>query len=469
MNNQLAERLCALVYLGAQASGGGSAFQDTTRYDYIGQGSVYHIDTYAGYNLLTFKFQHTKLTNVYRADNLLMAAETTIDSTINTTSNGPILYTEHEEYRYDALGRRIWVRSLHAATCHIWYPNGDCASALKREVWDGASLIYESRYPGDLNLPAAQLEQETGGAGGTLGPRFGRVAYLNGGGLDHPLAEIKLDGGASSATFAPRYNWRGLAEEPVCAAGQSCGTQYFGASSVSAYYEQVPTPNGPPAWSGSLIEGSRDASGLLYKRNRYYDPASGRFTSQDPLGLGGGLNVYGFAGGDPVNQDDPFGLCPGLDSSPSPFNCPPGYFTLVGAIVGGITGFFTGGATGGAVGVAAAAPTLETAAPVTVPVGAATGAAIGTVEGAKDGAIAGAAIDAIVHMANAGKGRGGNRNPNADFDRIVKENDLNRAGRRYLHDEITKKDLELDEIEDLAKELSKIPKYMNNPPPPPAQ
>ena len=313
MNNQLAERLCALVYLGAQASGGGSAFQDTTRYDYIGQGSLYHIDTYAGFNLLTFKFQHTKLTNVYRADNLLMAAETTIDSTINTTSNGPILYTEHEEYRYDALGRRIWVRSLHAATCHIWYPNGDCASALKREVWDGASLIYESRYPGDLNLPAAQLEQETGGAGGTLGPRFGRVAYLNGGGLDHPLAEIKLDGGASSATFAPRYNWRGLAEEPVCATGQSCGTQYFGASSVSAYYEQVPTPNGPPAWSGSLIEGSRDASGLLYKRNRYYDPASGRFTSQDPLGLGGGLNVYGFAGGDPVNQDDPLGDSVHLD------------------------------------------------------------------------------------------------------------------------------------------------------------
>jgi len=50
---------------------------------------------------------------------------------------------------------------------------------------------------------------------------------------------------------------------------------------------------------------------LVYKRNRYYDPASGRFTSQDPLGLGGGLNVYGFAGGDPVNEDDPFGLCIG--------------------------------------------------------------------------------------------------------------------------------------------------------------
>jgi RHS repeat-associated protein len=308
--NQVYDSSGTLLYLGAQSLGGGSAFQDTTRYDYIGQGSVFHIDTYAGFNLLTFRFQHTKLTNAYRADNLLMAAETTIDSTSTTTSNGPLLYTEHEEYRYDALGRRIWVRSLHGATCQTWYPNGDCASALKREVWDGAALIYESRYPGDVNLPSGNLEQETGAAGGSFAARFGRVAYLNGGDLDHPLAEIKMDGAASTATFAPRYNWRGLAEEAVCSAGQSCGTQYFGASAVSAYYEQVPAPNGPPAWSGSLIEGSRDASGLVYKRNRYYDPASGKFTSQDPLGLGGGLNVYGFAGGDPVNGDDPFGLCP---------------------------------------------------------------------------------------------------------------------------------------------------------------
>ena len=36
----------------------------------------------------------------------------------------------------------------------------------------------------------------------------------------------------------------------------------------------------------------------------------GQFTQQDPIGLAGGLNVYGFAGGDPINFSDPFGLCP---------------------------------------------------------------------------------------------------------------------------------------------------------------
>jgi RHS repeat-associated protein len=69
------------------------------------------------------------------------------------------------------------------------------------------------------------------------------------------------------------------------------------------------------SWHGSMIEGKRDGSGLLYRRNRYYDPGSGRFTQEDPIGLAGGLNLYGYAGGDPVNFWDPFGLNPCEQSS----------------------------------------------------------------------------------------------------------------------------------------------------------
>ena len=50
----------------------------------------------------------------------------------------------------------------------------------------------------------------------------------------------------------------------------------------------------------------------MHRRFREYDPATGQFTQEDPIGLAGGLNLYGFANGDPVNFSDPFGLCPQL-------------------------------------------------------------------------------------------------------------------------------------------------------------
>jgi RHS repeat-associated protein len=62
-------------------------------------------------------------------------------------------------------------------------------------------------------------------------------------------------------------------------------------------------------WWGGLVKEQLDASGMLYRRNRYYDAATGRFSQIDPIGIAGGLNLYGFADGDPVNYSDPFGLC----------------------------------------------------------------------------------------------------------------------------------------------------------------
>ncbi|HEV2147522.1 MAG TPA: RHS repeat-associated core domain-containing protein [Longimicrobiaceae bacterium] len=56
-------------------------------------------------------------------------------------------------------------------------------------------------------------------------------------------------------------------------------------------------------------------TGLYYYRARYYDPALARFISEDPIGLEGGINPYAYAGNDPVNFTDPFGLCVGVGST----------------------------------------------------------------------------------------------------------------------------------------------------------
>ncbi|MFC0178529.1 RHS repeat-associated core domain-containing protein [Thorsellia kenyensis] len=47
-------------------------------------------------------------------------------------------------------------------------------------------------------------------------------------------------------------------------------------------------------------------TGLHYNTFRYYDPETGRFTQQDPIGLAGGINLYQYAP-NPLSWIDPLG------------------------------------------------------------------------------------------------------------------------------------------------------------------
>jgi len=152
-------------------------------------------------------------------------------------------------------------------------------------------------------------------------PHYGTIGYVHGAGLDEPLAILDSH---FSTLRVPHTNWRGLGESSSWPDGTPADCSIMSApctmiqwpAGAGVYMRVVPQPGPVPNWVGSLASNGQDGTGQLYRRNRYYDPLTGRFTQEDPIGLAGGVNLYGFAGGDPVTFTDPFGLCPPKDNVP---------------------------------------------------------------------------------------------------------------------------------------------------------
>jgi len=53
---------------------------------------------------------------------------------------------------------------------------------------------------------------------------------------------------------------------------------------------------------------SHDDFSFLHVGARWYDPETGRFLQRDPIGISGGMNVYGYALNNPASATDPDGL-----------------------------------------------------------------------------------------------------------------------------------------------------------------
>jgi RHS repeat-associated protein len=253
-----------------------------------------------------------------------------------------------EEYRYDALGRRVWVQSDRECTEDRGVTLGDewleCSIAtLRRTVWDGEQELFEIqvpyRLPGGQPQPDSVLENDAYlpqlghfGAAKDPNPFFGRVLYVHGLVLDQPVAVVRynyvdfFNTTVNRITFPPTglsLFWSALGKlgPVVCGSGQDqCEVTEGGRTAAMGMLipsnwfvlDRAKYATAQRYFQGTLTADKQDASGMLFRRNRYYDPSTGRFIQEDPIGLAGGLNLYGFAGGDPVNFSDPFGLmsCP---------------------------------------------------------------------------------------------------------------------------------------------------------------
>ena len=122
--------------------------------------------------------------------------------------------------------------------------------------------------------------------------------YVHGPGTDRPIVWYEGTG-----TGSKRY-FHADARGSVVALSDGSGTA-LATFAYTAYGESV----GSASFSRFGFTGQmRLPGGLYHFKARAYAPAHGRFLQPDPIGMSGGLNLYAYAGNDPVNFTDPLGL-----------------------------------------------------------------------------------------------------------------------------------------------------------------
>jgi RHS repeat-associated protein len=162
-----------------------------------------------------------------------------------------------------------------------------CSNLFQTNLWQGSKLIAETDndkhwqsylYEPDSYRPLALVH------GNAQQDNIKLYWYQN----DHLGTPIALTGSLGDTLYECQYN----------AYGQIINETY--------HQDDIDSlPDNPLRFQGQYYD---EETKLHYNLNRYYDPFTGRYITQDPLGILGGLNSYQYAGSDPINWIDPLGL-----------------------------------------------------------------------------------------------------------------------------------------------------------------
>ncbi len=175
-------------------------------------------------------------------------------------SNGTVTF------KYDPFGRRIYKSS---------------SSGTSIFVYDGDNLI-----------------EETNASGVTV------ARYTQGLNIDEPLAELR-----SGTTSYYEADGLGSVTSMSNAAGALANTYAY--DSFGNLTASTGTISNSFRYTARELD---PETGLYYYRARYYDPAIGRFISEDPIRFkGSGTNFYGYAENNPTDFVDPTGYAPCLN------------------------------------------------------------------------------------------------------------------------------------------------------------
>jgi len=131
------------------------------------------------------------------------------------------------------------------------------------------------------------------------------------GGLDHPLSELR----SGTTSY---YEQDGLGS--VTSLSNAVGTpvETYSYDSFGNATASTGTLTNPFQYAGREFDSE---TGIYYYRARYFDPSAGRFLSEDPARLRGGVNFYAYTRNRPVLLTDPSGHQGGCP--PQSPNCVP--------------------------------------------------------------------------------------------------------------------------------------------------
>ena len=209
-------------------------------------------------NLIEKRSGHSKLQHfAYDCENRLVKAETYVGDRLESTG----------QYRYDSLGRRV------AKQAEI---KGEIEQ--KRFLWQGLRMLRE-KTPGQSILylyepgsyaPLARVDQVEG--------EGQKVYYFH---TDQIGTPLELTDSNGKIVWQATYRSWGSVEQLL----------------VSEVEQNI-------RFQGQYFDCE---SGLHYNTFRCYDPEVGRFATQDPIGLTGGIHLYQYAL-NPSAYVDPLGL-----------------------------------------------------------------------------------------------------------------------------------------------------------------
>lgn len=204
------------------------------------------------------------------------------------------------EYTYDSFDRMTRITFADEGTASYSYDI--FGRRVRKEVTSGSgdSMVTFYTYDGpDILLETAQN-------GLTL------ARYTHGQQDDQPLAVERYGQNPTAGAGQSFYyhadhlgTIRAITTE-VGAIAEARDFDAFGKPLAAAVVDQ------PYGFTGREYDAE---SGLYFYRARHYDPATGRFLQEDPLGFDAGdLNLYRYTWNDPLHWTDPSGLTAAIES-----------------------------------------------------------------------------------------------------------------------------------------------------------